>query len=191
MNSAFEKILQYSKEHQYIIAIFQDPGGADFWAGYVLDYNEEFFIMQHLTKYGKKDGLILEPMYKVRRIDRDDYCKCLQYIYDHNEELDKEQKVDLEIPKEENWMYHTLLGMKGDTDNMIRIGIGNDTRFSGFVSEVSETDFVLKCIGHDGLEEGNIYFLNEDISSFRVNDLEARRRLMLYNYRRSIDFYEE
>ncbi|MBQ0147388.1 MAG: hypothetical protein KBS93_02880 [Flavobacteriaceae bacterium] len=191
MNTEFEKILNYSKDHKYVIAIFQDPSGTDFWAGYVIDFNEEFFVMQHITKFGKKDGIIIEPMYKVRRIDRDDYCKCLQYIYDHNQELDEEQEILLDIPKDDNWMYSTLLRLKGETDYLIRIGIGNDTRFSGFVTEVSENDFILKCIGHDGLEEGNIYFMNEDINSFRINDLESRRRLMLYNYRRSFDFYDE
>ena len=36
-----------------------------------------------------------------------------------------------------------------------------------------------------------LYFQIDDISSIRVNDLEARRRHLLYNYRRSIDFFNE
>lgn len=191
MNSNFEQILEFSKTNQSIIAIFQDPAGSDFWAGYILDYNDEFFVMQHVTKYGKKDGVLIEPIYKIRRIDRDDYCKCLQYVFEHHAELDQEQTFDLNIPKEENWIYHTLLRINGDTDYLVRISVGNDSRFAGFVTNVSDDDFVLRCIGHDGQDEGTLFFLNDDVNSFRINDLEARRRLMLYHYRQSIDFYNE
>jgi hypothetical protein len=189
MNSHFEKIIQHSKDTQSIIAIFQDPSGSDFWAGYILDYNDEFFVMQHVTKFGKLDGILIEPLYKIRRIDQDDYCKCLQYILKHNEELDKEQEIELSIPKEENWMYHTLKKLEGETDYIVRICIGSDSRFSGFVKEVSEDDFILKCVGHDGQDEGKLYFTIDDVASFRINDLEARRRLMLYHFRQSVDFY--
>jgi len=191
MNSQFEKILQLSKEKKTIIAIFQDASNTDFWAGYILDYNEEFFVMQHITKYGKLDGIIIEPIYKIRRIDQDDYCKCLQYVHKHHAELDGEEPFALEISKDEDWIRNTLVQLKGETDFMVRISIGNDSRFAGFVTEVSEIDFQLKCIGHDGQDEGSLYFLTEDINSFRVNDLEARRRLMLYNFRQSVDFFIE
>ena len=191
MDSQFDKILNYSKENKAIIAIFQDPSGSDFWAGYILDYNDEYFVVQHVTKYGKLDGLLVEPNYKIRRIDRDDYCKCLQYVMKHHAELDIENNVPLNIPKQENWMYHTMLELKGETDYMVRISIGNDSRFSGFVTEVSENDFRLKCIGHDGQDEGSVFFLLDDVNSFRINDLEARRRLMLYHFRQSVDFFIE
>lgn len=191
MNSQFEKILEHSKNTQSIIAIFQDASNTDFWAGYIVDYNDEFFIMQHITKYGKKDGLIIEPFYKIRRIDKDDYCKCLQYVFKHHQELDKEETLNLTIAKEENWVYNALVQINGETDYIVRISVGNDSRFAGFVTDVTEIDFKLKCIGHDGQDEGNLYFLTEDVNSFRINDLEARRRLMLYHFRQSVDFYIE
>ena len=189
MQSNFERILNYSKENQSIIAIFQDASNSDFWAGYIVDYNEEFFVLQHITKYGKLDGLVIEPIYKIRRIDQDEYCKCLQFVWQHHQELDIENKIDLNIPKEENWMYHTLVQIQGNQEYLARISVGNDSRFAGFITEVSEIDFTLRCIGHDGQDEGVLYFLIEDVNSFRVNDLEARRRLMLYNFRQSVDFF--
>ncbi len=59
MNSNFYKILQHSKENQSIIAVYNDPEGDNFWAGYILDFNDEFFTMQHISKYGKKDGILI------------------------------------------------------------------------------------------------------------------------------------
>lgn len=189
MNTNFEKILQHSKNDKAIIAIFQDPSSTDFWAGYVLDYNEEFFVLQHISKYGKPDGILIEPIYKIRRIDQDDYCKCLQYIMKNNHELDKEQEISLPIPQESNWVYLALKELDGQTDFIVRISIGVDSRFSGFIKSVTEEDFVLKCIGPDGQEEGNLYFTMDDVNSFRINDLEARRRLMLFHFRQSFDFF--
>ncbi|RLZ07788.1 hypothetical protein [Faecalibacter macacae] len=191
LNSKFTSILQQSKDNKTIIAIFQDPGSSDFWAGYVVDFNEEYFVMQHITKFGKKDGLLIEPIYKIRRIDKDDYCKCLQYVFENSADLDKEEEVILNIPKEENWVFHTLNVIKGEQDYIVRLAIGNDTRFAGFVTDVTEDDFVLRCIGPDGQDDGDLFFMNDDVTSFRINDLEARRRLMIYHYRQSIDFYNE
>lgn len=189
MNLNFEKILNYSKDNKAIIAVFQDASNTDFWAGYIIDFNDEYFVMQHITKYGKLDGLIIEPIYKIRRIDQDEYCKCLQYVWQHHDELDIENNQNIDVPKDENWMYHTLMNIKNNSESLARISIGNDSRFAGFVKDVSEIDFTLKCIGHDGQDEGTIYFLIEDVNSFRINDLEARRRLMLYNFRQSVDFF--
>ena len=191
MSSNFYKILQHSKDTKSIIAIFQDPSAHDFLAGYILDFNEEFFTLQHISKFGKLDGILIEPIYKIRRIDQDDYCKCLQYVMKHADELDRETVINLDIPGEENWMYHTLKALEGETDYLVRISIGSDSRFAGFVQEVAEDDFILKCIGHDGQDDGLLYFSIDDINSFRVNDLEARRRLMLYNFRQSVDFFIE
>ena len=191
MSSKFNSLLQQSKDEKSIIAIFQDPTASDFWAGYILEYNEEFFVMQHITKFGKRDGLIIEPLYKIRRIDKDDYCKCLQYVYNNNEDLDKQEEVVLNIPKEENWIYLTLNEFKGEQDYLIRVTINNETQFSGFVTDVTEEDFALRCIGSDGQDEGDLFFMIDDITSFRINDLESRRRMLIYNYRQSIDFYNE
>ncbi|QTV04981.1 hypothetical protein [Faecalibacter bovis] len=191
MNSKFSTLLQQSKVEQSIIAIFQDPAASDFRAGYIVDVNDEFFVMQHISKFGKKDGLIIEPIYKIRRIDKDDYCKCLQYVFENNADLDLQNEVVLNIPKEENWIFHTLNEIKGEQDYIVRISINNETQFSGFVNDVTDEDFSLRCIGADGQDEGNLYFMIDDVTSFRINDIEARRRLMIYNYRQSIDFYNE
>lgn len=189
MSSKFNQILQHSKDHKSIIAIFQDPGNSDFWAGYIVDFNDDFFVMQHITKFGKKDGLVIEPLYKIRRIDKDDYCKCLQYVFEHHHELDEEKEITLNVPIDENWISNTLNEIKGEQDYIVRISVASDNRFSGFVTDVSEEDFVLRCIGADGEDDGDLYFLIDDVLSFRLNDMEARRRLMIYHYRQSIDFY--
>lgn len=191
MNSNFYKILQNSKENQSIIAIYNDPEGDNFWAGYILDFNDEFFTMQHISKYGKKDGILIEPYFKISRIDVDDYCKCLNYLKEHHTDLDEEKLVKLNSTTEDNWMYQILQQINNQTEYVSRLQFNNNSRFSGFIQNLTEEDFELKCVGSEGTDEGSLFFHIDDISSIRVNDLEARRRLFLYNYRRSIDFFDE
>ena len=191
MNSNFYKILQHSKENQSIIAIYNDAGGDNFWAGYIIDFNDEFFTMQHISKYGKKDGILIEPFFNINRIDIDDYCKCLNYLKVHHQELDQENQITFTATSEENWITQFLTQISNQTEYISRIQLNNDSRFSGFIRNLTEEDFELKCVGAEGTDEGSLYFKIDDISSLRVNDLEARRRLLLYNYRRSIDFFDE
>ena len=191
MNTNFYKILQHSKENQSIIAIYNDVGGNNFWAGYILDFNDEFFTMQHISKFGHKDGILIEPFYTINRIDVDDYCKCLNYLKEHQDELNKENTISFTTTTEENWMRQFLAQIADQTEYVSRLQLSNDSRFSGFIRNLTEEDFELKCVGAEGTDEGSLYFKIDDVSSIRVNDLEARRRMILYNYRRSIDFFDE
>lgn len=191
MNSNFDKTLQYSKNNQSIIAIYNDAGGNNFWAGYILDYNDEFFTLQHISKFGKKDGILIEPFYNINRIDVDDYCKCLNYLKEHHQELDNESAIEITATTDDNWMFQFLKQLENQTDFISRIQLNNDSRYSGFIRNITETDFELKCVGSEGTDEGSLFFKIDDVSSLRMNDLEARRRLLLYNYRRSIDFFDE
>lgn len=191
MNSNFHKVLQHSKENQVVIAIFNDASDSNFWAGYIVDFNDDFFIMQHISSYGKKDGLLIEPYYKISRIDVDDYCKCLNYLKDHHQELEEESNLEFAIDKGEGWLMSLLRILNNETHYITRIQIRNNNRFSGFISNLGEEDFELKCIGSEGTDEGLLYFQIEDVTSLRIDDLDARKRLLLYHYRRSIDFYDE
>lgn len=190
MDTNFNKVLQHSKENRSVIALFSEVGGSHFWAGYVLDFNDEFIRFQHVSKFGKLDGVLIEPMYKIRRIDVDDYCKCLTYLMAHQDELDAELPIDFPLEQDENWIFNLLTAINQETRFISRIQLANETRFSGFIADVTEEDFQIKCVGEEGTDEGTLYFHVDDVTSVRMNDLEARRRLILYHYRRSIDFYD-
>ncbi len=110
---------------------------------------------------------------------------------EHQEELNKENTISFTTTAEENWMNQFLKQIADQTEYVSRLQLNNDSRFSGFIRNLTEEDFELKCVGAEGTDEGSLYFKIDDVSSIRVNDLEARRRLILYNYRRSIDFFDE
>jgi hypothetical protein len=51
--------------------------------------------------------------------------------------------------------------------------------------EVSETDFILNCVGKLGEDEGTVVYKIEDVTGFKINDIDNRRRAMLYKWRKA------
>ena len=62
------EILKKSKENKEIIGIWKYNDDDGFWAGYVNDYNEELVTIQHFTKYGKSDGIIIERIENIKSV---------------------------------------------------------------------------------------------------------------------------
>lgn len=106
----------------------------------------------------------------------------MDYLIDNHELLDKQKEVIPEIPRSENWQYEVLRHFIGDTNTVVRIRLGDDT-YVGFVNDCSEDATVLHCIGTEGHNEFFTLYRNNDIRTIRVNDIEARKRLILFNWR--------
>ena len=51
--------------------------------------------------------------------------------------------------------------------------------------EVSEEDFILNCVAKNGEDLGTSLFRMEDVTEIRVNDIDDRRRLLLYKWRKA------
>lgn len=68
---------------------------------------------------------------------------------------------------------------------MASIEINGNDFFSGFVKDISEEDFILNCVAKNGEDLGTSIFKIEDVTEIRVNDIDDRRRLLLYKWRKS------
>ena len=117
------EILKKSKENKEIIGIWKYNDKDDgFWAGYVKDYNEELVTIQHFTKYGKSDGIIIERIENIISVDfDDDYSKAMQCLIDYSSELDKEEHFEIELNDYEEWQLEILKQLEG-TDRIVSIG---------------------------------------------------------------------
>jgi len=178
-------ILKKSKENKEIIGIWKYTDDDGFWAGYVKDFNEELVIIQHFTKYGKSDGIIVERIDNIKSIDfDDDYAKAMQCLIDYSEELDKDDPFEVVLNDSEEWQLGILKQIQG-TKRIVRLEINGSDCFSGFVIRLSEFDLILRCVGEMGEDEGTVIYRTEDITAVRVNDIENRKRVMLYNWRKA------
>ena len=186
MNSEIlTSIFEDSKQNKKIIHIKLNIDEDSFWCGYITDYNEEFVILHHFTKYGKSDGEIIEQIDRIESVEfDDDYSKCLQYIIDNSWEIDVEADLDLSLPKTDNWQFEFLSQQVGLKNSITRIELLTET-YSGFIIKLNEQHVLMHLIDIQGTDQGFATYQVEDVLSVRVNDMEARKRLLLYNWKKS------
>lgn len=184
--SVLYDILERSKTTKEIICIWNYSDSEGFWSGYVEDYSDELIFLRHFTKYGKSDGIIMQRLVDIKTIDfDDDYSKAMQCIIDYSAELDKEQHLELPVPSTELWQFSLLKHFENDMDNLIKIEINGNDHYSGFVGRVTEHDFIFHCVGTLGEAEAKAFYRIEDVTMIRHSDIENRKRLMLYRWRKS------
>jgi hypothetical protein len=179
------EVLEKSKKYKEIIGIWKYNDDDGFWAGYVKEYTEELVTIQHFTKYGKSDGIIVERIDNIQSIDfDDDYAKAMQCLVDYSTVLDKDENFKLELNDNQDWQIEILKQLEG-TDQIVRLEINGSDYFSGFITKLSASDLVLYCVGKMGENEGTVIYRIEDVTAVRVNDIENRKRAMLYKWRKA------
>ena len=182
------EILEDSKANKKIIGIWQYNDSEGFIAGYVKDLNKTFFTFQHLTKFGRLDGIIIDKIETIQSIDfDDDYSKSLQYIFENSSQLDIEKEIEIKLSEKDDWQIEILKQYKGNTEKLISLEINEDEYFTGYVEKISKTDIVFHCIGKLGEDEGTVIYRNEDITAFKLNDIDNRKRKMLFDWRNKKD----
>src|SRR5690606_9209080 len=141
---------------------------------------------QHYTKFGKSDGIIIVRISEIKNIDYDDeYLRSLQVVVDYSKELYKEEKTNVLLSSNENWDYEIIKQLEGNFDVVTSVEVSGSEFFSGFILSVNEDDFLMNCVGKLGEDEGKIICRIIDITGFRVNDIEDRKRAMLYKWRKA------
>jgi hypothetical protein len=169
--SIFNQILERSKLNKELIGLWKYRDDSKFWCGFILDYNET----------------LVKMISNIQSVDfNDDYAKAMQVVIDYSTELEKEEKIDIAISDDNHWDYEVLKQMEGNLDIITSVEINNSDYYSGFIMEVSETDFILKCIGKLGQDEGLVAYKIEDVTGFRINDIDNRKRSMLHKWRKTI-----
>lgn len=179
-----DKILKSSKLNKKFLSFWVYSDEETFWYGQVIDYNKENIIIQHYTRYGKKDGIIIIKKSDIISIDiNDDYSKAMTYIIENSIEISDENNFNLSFNFKENWQFELLKQIEGNYDFISSIEI-NNSYYSGFVEEVDKENFTFNLIGKSGEDEGLTMFKVEDITHFKINDIDNRKRLLLYNWRK-------
>jgi hypothetical protein len=179
-------ILERSKAEKKFIGVWLYGDGAGFLSGYVKDYTNELFVLQHYTKFGKPDGLIVEKIENIESIDfENDYSRAMEYLTHRSSEIDQEVEAEIDIANSYNWQNNILEALIGNKSRMVTIHINKENFYSGLVEWCDGENLILSIIGTEGQDEGKSVFKIEDINSIRVNDLESRKKLLLYKWRKA------
>ena len=140
----FTKMLLDSKENDKFLCLYEYSDDDKFWFGKVIDFNEEIIILQHYTKFGKKEGKIVLRRSMISEIDFDNkYSKTMAYVISHRYEIDRKTEIPINCEDTENWRKSFLEQVKNRTDFLTSVKV-NGSFYSGFVKETDE-DF-LCCI---------------------------------------------
>ena len=182
----FSKILEDSLNKNKYLSIWIYSDEETFWCGKIISFTNEIITFQHYTKYGKKDGIIFIELSQIKNIDFDDeYTKSIAYVIENSERIARENPIDLTIINDDNWKIEILNQLNKKTTFISSIKVYGDY-YSGFIIEVDEDSFVLKCIDTLGIDQGLSMFRIEDITEFKLNDIDNRKRFLLYNWRKSL-----
>ncbi|WP_278035710.1 hypothetical protein [Flavobacterium nitratireducens] len=122
----------------------------------------------------------------IKTIDfNDDYTRVMECIIQYSNIIDQPSKFDVNIGYSNYWQYDTLIKLAGNDELVASLEFNGNEYFTGIVKQMSDEDFILNCIGKNGEDQGTAIFRIEDITEIKVNDLDNRRRLLLYKWRKS------
>lgn len=179
------KILEELKQNKGYIKIWNYFDSDSFYCGQVLDYTEELLILQHYTKFGIKDGTKVIRIPDIKTISyNDDYTEAMSYLIKNAEKIAQQTDFEFDYIHDESWRFTLLKQLQGKTDIITSIEIDNNEYFSGFIKDVDEENVLLQFIGTLGEEEGTELYKIEDIRGLKINDIDNRKRLLLYNWRK-------
>lgn len=187
MNSSIlNSTLQKSKENKEIISIWQYNGDKGSIVGYVTEISEEYIGFRHFNRFGKQDGVMFIKLANIKTIDfNDDYTRVMECLIQYADIIDKPSNFSINLNKSDYWQYYAVLQFYKAKDQMASFEINGGDFFTGFVKEVSEEDFVLNCVAKNGEDLGTSLYRIEDISEIRFDDIDDRRRLLLYKWRKA------
>lgn len=180
------ELLEKSKLERKIISFRNYHDEDNFWCGYVKDYNDEFVIIQHISKLGKLDGVIVEKLSALESLEFDDeYAACMEYVVKNTKLLELQIEIEPEITLNENWQTDVLEEYVANENIIVRLTILDENIYSGIIRWMNEHEILLNIIGNLGEDKGKAILKIEDISQIRINDIQNRKKLLLYKWRKT------
>lgn len=176
----FLDVLEKSKSEKKLVELNCYGVAEGFYCGYVLAYSEEFVIVQHFTKFGIFDGILTLSLADIKFIESDTaYLKGIELLM-NNQSLFLNQTFKLK-GKNEDSFTHLFESFIGNKDYLIKFELSDEDIYFGFIAWCDEDYFSVINIDSDGSVMGKATFKFEDLKMYAVDDLECRKRKMLYD----------
>jgi len=178
-----DEIFSNSKSAKSLIGLYnRDIKIDDFCVGYVIDFDDTFVVLQHVTKYGEKDGIHVKQIATFDKVEiQNDYLKGCQIFFENQNLLPKQTNEKVKFSFSDSWQYH-FLNDNSCIGELIAFDLRGEDLFNfGFLIDFDEEHFVIYLVGQAGESQGtNVYHLI-DIASFGLDTLQCRKRRYLYN----------
>lgn len=180
-NTLLENLLEHSLKTKSLIGIRNYNDGDDLWVGYVVGFDNSFVVMQHISKLGLEDGLLIQRIENIESFEQNTaYINTYQSLLDSKTSVGKQTIKNIKLPKSENWQYEVLMGLFGK-GKIISIELyGDDGPIHGFILGCDETYLRYKPITDVGNDEGECIYKLADIKYVTADRLESRKRETFY-----------
>ena len=166
------EIFQESKDNQKIISIRMYGDGDDFWCGFIVDFTNKLVQIQHFSKYGELDGLVIEEIENIESVDKDNsYCKRLETLVKRNVETNTTI-----LPSSDNWRVE-LLAKYSELDQVVSIGFVDNLVIISKVISIDNLWIQVQPLTPLGDYDGNSFYRVENITTVQVSSQEIFRRL--------------
>jgi len=179
-------VLKDSKLNKKVVGIAL-YGSNGFWYGIVIDFNEDILQLQHYTEYGQLNGVVIIEVSQIERTDfNDDHTQSLDFLIKNQDEFKNMNYTNLFFNEltDDNWKFQALKPYEKERKLLVGVQINQDDTYFGFIEKIDEEYFSLHCIGNLGEDKGLCIFNTEDVSSFVINDLDCRKRYLLFNIKK-------
>jgi len=180
-NEVLKNVLSKSKKNKSLISLHK-ASIDDFCVGYVIDFNDSHIVIQHITKYGVKDGIHVDEIANLEKIETEStYLKACQVLFENPTALPEQTINNPFFSLSESWQYDLLNG-NSSTGELIAFELSGDTMFNfGFLIDFDENNFIVHLVGESGESQGtNVYHLI-DVSAFGFDTLQCRKRRHMFN----------
>ncbi|MBK9225066.1 MAG: hypothetical protein IPO23_11470 [Flavobacterium sp.] len=178
-------ILQKSKDNKEIISIWQYNSDKGSIVGYVTDISDEYVGFRHFTRFSKQDGIIFIKTANIKNIDfNDDYTKVMECLIEYSNIIDKPSDFSINLNQSVYWQYNALLQLYNSKDQMASFEINGNEFFRDLLKKLLKKILFLIVL-QKWRRFRNFLFKIEDVTEIRVNDIDDRRRLLLYKWRKA------
>jgi hypothetical protein len=186
-NRILKEVFTKSKKTKKLIGIHErDIQYDDFCVGYVIDFNDTFLVIQHVTKLGIKDGIHIKEILTIEKVETDsEYIRACQLLLDNPELLPIQNTNRVKLSSHESWQYH-FFNDNSCIGELIAFDLKGEDLFNfGFLIDFDEDNFIVHLIGQAGeSQETNTYHI-VDIKSLALDTLTCRKRKSLFQLRKN------
>jgi hypothetical protein len=175
----FQNIFSEAAESKKIISV-NTYGDSATWIGFVLAHTTEQVTMEHVSKYGRNDGVITLKISDIERVDVDDeMCRSINYLYHNTKEFAKLSKTYASLESNTGDFLAVLAECKDK--NLICSIDTKELYLCCFILNVDFEEVHILAIDEHGQKDGECFIKMDDVNYISYGRLHEMRRLLLYN----------
>src|SRR5438552_7037024 len=106
LNRIIGEVLTYSQETKTLIGVRKRNSDDSCWIGYIVNFNDSLFVLQHVSSLGLEDGLVIERIDSIDNFETDDfYLRSVQSLFEQKAVISNQIVKNIEISNDENWQH--------------------------------------------------------------------------------------